>query len=408
MAQTSEISFVDLVYKIVRNLKTIILNFVIVTVVAVIISLLLPQWYKAETVIMPPVKESGIAIGGIGQLAGMMLGGGSGEFDLPMFASPSDIFEMILKSTSVRDSVIRRFDLMALYKKPTIEETRLALDKHTFIEVGEEGAIFLGFEAKADPELAADVTQYYLEKLDEANQRLKVFYAHNARKFIEGRLEATKRKLAAAEDSLSVFQQRHNAIAIQDQVSAAVANAGQLLAMKQMYEVQFGALAQGMNANSSELRELKAKIGSVDKQIREIKYGKANSIDAALLNDTDMFPALANIPELGLEYARRLREVKIQEVLFELLTQQHEQEKIKEAKNTPTVVILDYPVVPTKKSRPKRAVIVIIAAMLSVFYSLLVIFLRTYQTQLRETSPEEYRKWQDIADILCIFKKRRN
>ncbi|MCK5739148.1 hypothetical protein KAH55_08200 [bacterium] len=408
MSQTSEISFVDLVYKIVRNLKVIVLNFVIITVVAVIISLLLPKWYKAQTVIMPPIKDSGIAIGGVGQLAGMMLGGGGGDFDLPMFASPSDIFEMILKSTSVRDSVIQRFGLMALYKKPTIEETRLALDKHTFIEVGEEGAIFLGFEAEADPELAAEVAQYYLEKLDEANRRVKVFYAHNSRKFVEGRLDATKLNLAAAEDSLSAFQQRNNAIAIQDQVTAAVNNAGQLLAMKQMYEVQFGALAQGMSGNSSELRELKAKISSVDKQIREIKYGKSKSIDAVLLNDTDMFPALANVPELGLQYARRLREVKIQEVLFELLTQQYEQEKIKEAKNTPTVVVLDHPVVPTKKSRPKRAIIVIIAAMLSVFYSLLVIFLRDYQTQLRETNPEEYQKWQDIANVFCFFKKRRN
>lgn len=410
MSSNHEINLINLLYKIARYWKLIVINFIIVSIIAVIISLLLPKWYKAEAVIMPPVKEGsfGLGLGMAGQLAGMMLGGG-GDFDLPMFATPSDIYEMILKSRSVADSIIHKFNLMQLYKQQTIEETRLELAGHTFFEVGKEGAIFIRFEAKNDPVLASDVVQSYIEELDKANKRVKIFYAHNTRKFIEERLVENKEKLTAAEDSLQAFQRRYNAVSIEDQVTAAVNNYAQLLAMKQHYEVQLNAFQDNVDLSHPEVRELYSKIQGIDKKIREMKYGDKTGITQALMKDTDMFPPFASVPQLGLEYARRLRDVKIQEIIFELLTQQHEQEKIKEAKDTPTVVVLDKPVPPTKKSRPKRAIIVLLASLLSIFYSLFVIFIKEYNQHLRMNKPDDYEKLQAIkSEFASILRKRRN
>ena len=410
MVQKNEVTFISLLHKIVKNWRLIFVNFLIVTVVAVVISLFLPKWYKAECVIMPPMKETtfGIGMGLAGDLAGMMLGGG-GDFDLPMFATPSDIYEMILKSKSVADTLIKNYDLISLYDLETIEETREELAAHTFIEVGKEGAIFVGFEAKEDPELAAQVATAYIEELDRTNQRVKVYYAKNTREFVEGQLTRAMDKLRASEDSLRAFQERYNTLDIEEQVKSAVEVAGQLMGMKQYYELQLSELITTLNPNHAEVRQMKNKLNAVNKKIRDMKYGNHSDVVNYVMGETDLFPPFVKVPELGMEYARLLRDFKIQEMIFELLTQQHEQEKIKEVRNTPTVVVLDKAIPPTKKSRPKRAIIVALSALLSIFYSIFVIFVKEYLEDLRTGNPDEYEKYESIrAELKGIFRKRRD
>jgi len=410
MAQEQEISFISILTRILKHRRFIATNFLVVTIVAVIISLFLPKWYKAGAIIMPPMTESGLGIGmGMaGQLAGMMMGGG-GDYKLPMFATPSDVYEMILKSRGVADSVIDKHGLFKLYEKPTIEETRLELTGHTFIEVGKEGSISVQFEAKSDPELAARVVNTYIAELDAANKRVKILHAKNSREFLEKRLAKTNLDLQAAEDSLRAFQERYNTVSIEDQVTAAVTNAAQLLAMKQIYEVKLLELQQTMAPAHGEIKELKAKVNAVNNQILEMKYGDKTGVTQALMKDTDMFPPFANVPQLGLELARRMRDLKIQEIIFELLTQQYEQEKLQEARTTPTVVVLDPAVTPTKKSRPKRVIIVGLAALLSLFYSAFVVFIREYASAVAENDPSEYQRIQTLkAEFRNMFKRRRN
>jgi tyrosine-protein kinase Etk/Wzc len=407
MSNEKEISLVNLMLKIARHSRMIIINFVVVSVIAVIISLLLPKWYKAEAIIMPPVKEGsfGFGMGMAGELAGMMMGGG-GDFDLPMFATPSDIYEMILKSKSVSDSLINRYNLMELYKKPTIEETRKALTSHTSFEVGKEGAIFIGFEAKEDPELAAAVTKSYIELLDKANRRTKVYYASNTRKFIEARIAQNERDMAVAADSLQAFQVRYNIVSIEDQVKAAVELSAQLMAMKQVYEVQLEQLKSSVAPTHGSVREMEAKIAAIDQKILQQKFGNISASGQAVMQETDFFPPFVKVPELGLELAKRMRDVKIQEIIYELLMQQLEQEKIKEARNTPTVVVLDEPVPPTKKSRPKRAIIVALSALLSIFFSIFVIFYKENMQELQEKNPAEYAKYNRLkSELRHLFRK---
>lgn len=408
MAREQEISFISILTRIIRHRRFILTNLIVVTLVALIISIFLPKWYKAGAIIMPPMSESGLGmgLGMAGQLAGMMMGGG-GDYKLPMFATPSDVYEMILKSRGVADNIIAKHGLLKLYKKPTIEETRQELTTHTFIEVGKEGSVSVQFEAKGDPELAACVVTSYITELDAANKRVKILHAKNSREFFEERLEKTKLDLQAAEDSLRAFQERYNTVSIEDQVTAAVTNAAQLMAMKQFYEVKLLELEQTMAPSHGEIRELKAKINAVNSQIRDMKYGDKSGLTQVLMKDTDMFPPFVNVPQLGLELARRMRDLKIQEIIFELLTQQYEQVKLQEARTTPTVVVLDEAVPPTKKSRPKRAIVVALAALLSLFYSGFVVFVREYVASVAENDPAEYQRIQALKGEFRSFLKRR-
>lgn len=402
MAENKEIHFIDILAVLVKYRKLIIINFLIVAIVAVIICLLLPEWFKAEAVIMPPEKEGlGFGIGMAGNLAGMMLGGGGG-FDLPMFATPSDIYEMILKSKGVADSIIHRFNLMELYKQKTIEETRLLLEGHTFLEVGKEGAIFIGFEAKEDPELAADVVMTYLNELDQVNRRLRISSASRTRKFVEKRLRGTEADLKAAEDSLMAFQIRHNAIAIEEQVVAAITSAGQLDAHKRFLKIQLETLKMTHSETHPDVITLQTQINAINRQLMQMKSGKYR--DKA--DDSGLFPAMKDAPKLGLEYARRLRNVKIQEILYELLKQQYEKEKLNEARNTATINILDKAIPPTKKSRPKRAIIVVIAGLTSIFFSMLYIFVKVFLENMQENDPHGFSKLKMIRADLKIFGKR--
>ena len=75
-----------------------------------------------------------------------------------------------------------------------------------------------------------------------------------------------------------------------------------------------------------------------------------------------------------MEFSRLFREVKIQDTVFTLLTAQFEQAKISEARDTPTVQLLDKAVPADFKSRPKVKQNMAIAGAVSLFIGILLAF----------------------------------
>ncbi len=408
--EKKDINFIDLIYTIIRWRKFIIINFLIVSVVAVIISLFLSKWYQAETIIMPPEKEGlPFGYGTAGEVAGMLLGGGGG-FELPMFATASDIYDTILKSKSVMVNIIDKYDLKTVYKSRTLEDAILALTSHTQIEIGKEGSIFIRFEAEEDPTLAANVANQYVEELDKVNKRIKISKASLTREFVEQRLNETKTNLKNAEENLKLYKEKFNAISLPDQTKAAINSAAELLAQQMALKVQFGVMQKTMSESHFEMMQLKSKIAEIDKLIMKLKYGESPNQETPMTINDELFFPLANTPQLGLDLARLIRELKIQEILFELLTQQYEQARINEARDTSTIQVLDKAIPPSRKHRPKRAIIVIIAAMTSVFFSLFLIFTIEYLRHLKEHYPSEYAKIEIIRNAFIkdmrVFRKR--
>lgn len=404
-----EINVIDYLFVLIKWRKLILINFLIVAIIAVIISLLLPKWYQAETIIMPPEKEGlSLGFGSSSDLAGFLMGGGG--FELPMFATASDVFETILKSKGVLTNIIKKYNLQQLYHTKTLEETIRIMTSHTQIEVGKEGSIFIRFEAEGDPQLAAEVANEYVEELDKANKRIKISKASFTREFVEQRLAETKVDLKEAEETLRQFQEKHNTILLPQQTEAAINNAAELVAQQMALRIQLSALKRSLSKSHPEIMQLESKIDEIDRLILKMKYGEKSEKNSPQEVNQNLFVPLANTPELALEYARLMREVKIQEILFELLTQQYEQARINEARDTPTIQVLDKASPPTKKYRPKRAIIVIIASITSIFFSVFLIFSIEYLRGLKENRPEEYAKIDRIRtelkkDILFFSKK---
>ena len=377
---------------LVKYRRFIFLNFILVCFIVALFSLFLPNWYRAKTTLLPPERGGGLGIG----LASSLLGEFSSfsGLSLPMTATPSDIFAAILKSRTVVDSVIQKENLLKVYGVNKMEDGLREFFLHLQVKVESEGIISIEFEDKSR-ERAARVANLLVEELDRVNQMTNTSKAKSARIFIEERLNQTQSNLKAAEDSLRSFQERNRAIVLDEQMRALVKGAAELKAQLISSEIEMNVLSKNMSPNHPQIQLLKSKINEIRKQLETLESGSQSSKGNKALG-----VPLTQAPSLSLELVRLMREVKIQETLFELLTQQYEQYKIEETKDTPTVQILDKASPPEKKAKPKRAMMVLIAGVASLLLSVIFSFGLEYIDKAKKRQPEDFKRVEEMISVV--------
>ena len=363
--------------------KFIVKTTVIVCVATVIVLLLLPNWYTATTSIFPAERESsfmGLAssiLQGVGLMSGQ-------EMVLPAFATPSHVYAAVLRSRTVVEAVVQEHDLKKRYKSKTTEEAVRECLSHTRIRVGPEGIVSVSFE-DIDKKRAADVANSFVEELNHINQKVSSSRARSTRIFMEERLGETARALEQAEDTLRSFQEGNKAISLDEQMKAQIQNVAALEGRLAMVEIELGLLRRTFIPDHPEITRKQMEISEIKRKISAMNTGTPGSRDYGMLG----LP-FAQVPRLALEFGRLLRDVKIKETLYGLLTEQYEHAKIQEAKDTPTIQILDVAKVPEKKSRPKRLIILAIAGGLGVVLSMLYAVILEHIQTLKETRPSEW------------------
>jgi len=359
-----------------------------VCVVTVIVLLLLPNWYRATTSILPPERESsfmGLAsslLQGVGALGGQ-------EMVLPAFATPSHVYASILKSRTVVEAVVVKHGLKKRYRCRTMDDAVKECLSHTRVRVGPEGFVVLSFE-DTDKQRAADVANSFVETLNRINREVSSARARGNRVFLEERLAAASEALAGAEDTLRSFQERNRAISISDQMKAQIQNLAELEGRLAAVEIELGLLQRTLTPGHPEIVRKQMEISETKRRINAMNDGTRGPADYGTLS-----VPFARVPGLALEYGRLLRDVKVQETLFGLLTEQHEHAKIQEVKDTPTIQILDVAKAPEKKSRPRRLIILAIAGGLSVILSIFYASLAEHLDRLKQTRP---RDWESLRD----------
>ena len=370
--------------------RFIFLNFLGVCVVVAILSLFLPSWYTANTTILPPQRE-GLGLG----LASSLMGGIS-EFgtsmSLPLMASPSDVMAAILKSRAVALVVIEKEELMETYQAKTKEDALMELFSHTEVEVTPEGIISLSFEDK-DRFKAACVANRFVEELDRVNRETNISQAKNARIFIEERLAQTKKDLTQAEENLREFQEENKAVSLNEQMKASIEGAADLKAQMVAAEIELNVLRKTMSPSHPEIQGLKSRINEIKKQLDIWEFGnqKEESKEENILD-----VPFSQVPALSMELARLVRKVKIQSAVFELLTNQYEQYKIQETRDTPTIQVLDKAIPPERRSKPRRAVLVGLAGILSLLTSVVFVFGLEYFKKSKQRNPGEFERIQAL------------
>lgn len=376
---------------LVKYRRFIFFNFILVCLAVALFSLFLPNWYKAKTTILPPEK-SGLGIG----ISGSLLGEFSAlsGLSLPMTATASDVFAAIIKSRSVVEPVIQEENLLKVYKTDKLEDGLKEFFTHLKVTVENEGIITVEFEDK-NRERAARIANLLVEELDRVNQETNTSKAKSARVFIEERLNQTQVNLKAAEDSLRSFQERNKAIILDEQMKAAVQAAGELKAQLISAEIEMNVLSRNMSSSHVQIQQLRSRIREIKRQLEVLESGSPDSSSQQVLG-----VPFSQAPALSLELIRLTRELKIQEALFQLLTQQYEQYKIEETKDTPTVQVLDKASPPERKSRPKRASLILIAGFASLLLSVLFSFGLEYLDRAKRQKPEEVKKWEEMISVV--------
>jgi tyrosine-protein kinase Etk/Wzc len=390
-SREEEVNLLELLQVIVTRKAFIFKACTAALVLSLCVCLILDNIYTATARLLPPQKDSGGGLsallsqaGGLAGLAGLASSGLGGS---------SELYIGILKSRSVTDAVIKRLDLQTEYDKKTIDDTRRKVEKLVTFKAGKDGIISIAAESK-DPKKAALLANTFVDELSRRSVQLNLSKAGTERIFLEKRLEVVKQDLMNAENDMKAFQEKYKTIRVDSQAAVAIEGIAKLKAEIVSKEVQLSMRLSSMTAENAEVKTLQAGIARLKNQLGAMTgRGGADNI----------IPSTGNVPGLGVEYIRKLREFKKQEAIYEQLTKQYEVAKINEAKDSSSLQVLDEAIAPVKKSKPMRALIVFISTVAVFFISIFTVLLQEHLTKL---SPEDAEIFRSIRS--SFFKFRRN
>lgn len=394
---SEEIDLLDYLNVIIKRRRMIIRNSVAAALLIAIISFILPSTYTATTTLLPP--DEGRQQGIMGLLSESPIS----FLNLPgIKANSSEIFVEILKSRSVAEGVLKRKykykdkeqSLYEIFDLGSNEKALKQLHKRAKIFANEQGIIEISVELN-HPELAAQVANAFVEELDRVNQEKSVSKAKNSRLYIEEQLRKTEASLKKASEALAEFQSKHKAVALEEQTKVTIEKAGEIKGTIMAKEVQLEVSLQTMKPDNPRVIRLQKELDELKKQYNHLQFG--NSIPFE--DQKDYFIPFVDMPEVGRKLAKLVREVKVQETVWELLNQQYYSAKIQEARDTPTVQILDEAIPPEKRTSPKRKLLVLVGSFLTFSFSIFWAFVLEYGQRIKQRE-EEYKKVKHIIDEL--------
>jgi len=341
--------------------------------ISTVVAFLIPNQYEASVSIMPPDSMSGAgtmlaalaskASPELAAMAGGLLGAkGSGALFVDLF-----------RSRSVQDRVVDKLDLQKVYWSRYKQDARKKLNRRTDVsEDRKSGVITLTVEDR-NPQRAHDIAQAYVEELNHLVSQVSTSSARRERIFIEQRLISVKSDLEDAEKQFSAFASKNTALDIKEQTKAMVESAGVLQGQLIAAQSELQSLEQMYTGNNVRVRSLQARVDELKRQAQKLQGTDASLVSNAAQPD-QIYPAIRKLPLLGVEWADLYRRVKIQETVYELLNQQYELARIQEAKEIPTVNVVDPANLPEKKSWPPRVLIIVLLTVLSLAGAVVQIF----------------------------------
>lgn len=328
------------------------LRIAIITLVSLFIgaaiAFLMKTTFTATAAILPPQapqSTASVLMGQLGSLAGLGAGGSGG-----LLKNPGDVYVAMLESRTISDDIINRFQLESLWKLKKLEDTRKALTKHVQFEATKTGLIVITVK-DPNPKLASDMANAFVDELYQMNSTMAVTEAGQRRVFFDRQLEEEKNALTVAEDDLRTTQEKSGLIELNGQSAMAIRTIAETSAELRSREVELQAMRTYATDENPDLKRLQTQIDTLRQQLSALENNQKNM----LLGDTQV-PA-GRVPKEGMEYVRKLREVRYHQALFDLLSRQYEAARIDEAKSAPIIQVIDHAVPPDKKSGPPRMLI---------------------------------------------------
>ena len=377
---SEELTLLDLARMIWRRWRFVAILCLSAAVLAFGVSKLLPKVYESTATLVVPKEGTGTGLAGLAASGLLQQVPGLSIPSLPSFTPNRDLLVGVLKSRTLAQGVVERFGLRDRYGAHYLDDAIKTLKGATTIAVSREGIISLKIEDR-DPALAAAVANHYVELLDQFIAQYGTGEAGRQRTFLTRQLARSRVDLDAAEQTLRRFQEQNRAIVLQEQTKGAIEAAARLKGEIMAAEVQLQVMRNFATDANPEVIAIRRRIDEMNRQLGQMQYGSTNVARPGGQDRGDFTVPFAKVPEVGLELVRLTRDVKIQEVLVTLLTQQLEQARLAEARDTPVVQVLDRAVPAERYARPRAVLNGGLAAIVGlVFGAFLAIVLESRRT----------------------------
>jgi tyrosine-protein kinase Etk/Wzc len=376
--------------------RWVLVRFVgIASFVAVLLSLIGPQTYRAQVTLLPEESKVFSLPSMLQDATGMDLISGVGKRE-------GLIFLEMLKSRSVGEGIVRQCDLVRKWKfdrlpaAEGVEQSLLALKKRAKFEKTEGGIIVVevsvgttflpsAAQRRRTAEDAAAIANAYADQLNRVNQEKATSRARAVRIYLEDQIRATETRLKAESDSLVRMQLKDRAIAIEEQTKEAIRTAGELQGQIIATEMQLDILRRTRLPENSEIRTIESKLQELRRQYSKLEYGgssgtagsgRAGETGGGTESDDskDFSLAFAALPAIAQQQAALMRDLAVQQTVYELLNQQYYRAKIQETGDVPSLMILDRAIPPVYRAWPKRSILVISTFIVALFAGILFVF----------------------------------
>ncbi|QEE29183.1 lipopolysaccharide biosynthesis protein [Terriglobus albidus] len=376
-----------------RHRRLLVRVFLIAAACSLTLAFVIPKRYSSTAMIMPPANTNSSSVM-IAALAGRALGGGSNNSFSSLAGSllgtgnTTALYIDLIKSGTISDHLIERFELQKVYDKRYRIDTAKKLARRTSVAEDKKSGVITITVEDSDRVRARDLAQGYLDELNLLLTHTATTSAHQERVFIERRLQTAHTDLIRAQKELSNFSTSHTTIDIKEQTRAMVDAMARVQAELIAEQSSLSSLRQIYGDQNIRVKSAESRIGSLQQRLNSIAGPSNSGVDVPVSNDQP-YPALRSLPQLAVPYAELYRNLRIQETLFELLTQQYELSRIEEAKDVPVVSVIDTPGIAEKKSFPPRTLLTLALTVMSLLITAAFLLIRDRWEQIPAETPQK-------------------
>lgn len=385
------ISLIDLLIAVAQRKRTIFAVTAVFSVSAIIISLLLPIRYTATVVLLPPQNQSMSAAlsSQLSSLGGNMAAAAGTALGLK---NPNDLYVAMLRSRTVEDAMVRHFGLMKEYDTSHLSAAQKKFEGMSSVNgSGKDGLIRISVE-DPNPARAAELANGYVEQFRLLTEHLAISEASQRRLFFERQLEQTKDNLANAEEALKETEQKTGLIQLDGQSRALIESAASLRAQITAKEIQIQEMRSYATDENTDFIQAEKELDGLRSALA--KLGGSEDTTNGLIVPK------GKIPQAGLEYIRKLRDLKYYETIFDILARQYELAKLDEAREGALIQVIDPAVIPDRRSFPQRTLIVIVATFVGLILATVSVVLLTCLEQIKRD--EEVRAKLALLRQACL------
>jgi tyrosine-protein kinase Etk/Wzc len=401
-----EINLIDLIYPIYKRRKFLILFCMGIALSVGIISIFMPKTYEATAVILPISDEGsssltqGLASTFLQQFGMSSLLGSSSS-------TSSEVFEAVLKSDELAAEVLRRYDyffMMGVNKRGESNSVKSLAGMLEVTKSKDDPTISVAIRSH-DPVFASDIANSYVKELDKYNLNNSFTSTSNLRKYLEKRMEEAYREQDQAQMELREFQEKNSVVSITQQAVATLKVLGEMEAQRVVLEVEKASKERFYKGSHLEIEQLNAQIEALQKNIDLLTYSQDSSVPIKREGgNVEFYIPLKNIPGLSFDESKLLLKVQAKTGVITLLTTQLEQAKLNEAKDMPTINVLEWSEPPETPVKPKILLNLILGIFVSLFLGIFIVFFMEF-IQRMDNDPETAPKWLEIKNGITGFFK---